>query len=161
MVPCQRPGAVPLGWGEEADVGGFHHLVGSSPINPTAMSHAGYVIWKCSYACSYLLFISLIFFFSLPAITVAFNVSNSSPTQCDPFKVIWDYPALAARLYIQPLNDSVVTANRSEFVTKSMTWTFTRDKLPLKTGTQFVFSLGEHGALFSSPLAIYETRVLT
>ena len=160
MVPCQRSDAVPLGWGEQEDVGGLHHLVGTSPINPTAMSHAGYVIRKCLYAFSYLLFTSLILFFSLPAITVALNVSHSTPTQCGPFQVSWndryDRPT-----YILPLNDRPVITTGNDttiFDNQTMTYNYTIKKLPLKTGTQFIVLVG---ALFSSPVAIYEIRVLT
>ena len=161
MVPYQSSAVVPLGWGEEVDVGGLHHLVGTSPINPTAMFHAGYVIRKCLYACSYLLFISLIIFFSLPAITVAFNVSHSTPTQCGPFQVSWNDPHYLPT-FILPLNDRPVTPTPNDktlFDNQTMTYNFTITKLPLKTGTQFVVLVEQICALFSSPVAIY--RVLT
>ena len=162
MVPCRRSDAVPLGWGEQEDVGGLHHQVGTSPINPIATFPANYITRKCSYACSYLLFISIIVFFSLPPITVAINISNSAPTQCGPFQVTWDHDTMAPSFYILPLNDRpVIGDNSTTFDSQAMTWNYTLNKLPLKIGTQFVVSLRYPGALFSSPPEIYEIGVLT
>ena len=161
MVPCQRSIAVSLGWGEQEDVGGLHHLVGTSPINCTAITHAGYVIRKCSYACSYLLLLSLIIFFSLPAITVALTVSYSTPSQCGPFNVTWDHPSDFYKFYILPLNGQPeIVDDQVHDKSEVQAHEYLVDQLKLKTGTQFVVSLGD-GALFSSPLAIYKIRVLT
>ena len=151
MVPCQKSIAV----------GGLLHLVGTYPINPTAVSHAGYVIRKCSYACSYLLSLSLIIFFSLPAITLARTVLYSTPTQCGPFNVTWDHSSDIYSFYILPLNGPpIIVDHLVHDNSQTQTHIYILNKLPLKTGTQFVVSLGD-GALFSSPLAIYEIRVLT
>ena len=142
-------------------MGGSHHLclVGTSPINPTTMSHTGYIIRKFSYASSYLLFISLMVFFSLPAITVAVDVQYTRPAaQCGPFHFalvlddsIWD-----SYVNILPLDDLPVGGD-AKIVHDNQTKTvnFTLDKLPLKTGTQFVFVLeyqSQSCTLFSSPV---------
>ena len=118
------------------------------------MYDAGHVIRKCSYACSYLLFISLIIFFSLPTITVAFNVSHSTPTQCSPFQVvIWDNPDSALHiyngLYLLPLDDRPVSLYNLS-IGHDMD-NFTLNKLPLKAGTEFVIALNYQAcALFSN-----------
>ena len=142
-------------------MGGLHHLVGTSPINPKTIPHAGYVTRKFSYASSYLLFISLMIFFSLPAITVAANVSyTSTPTQCGPFQVVQEDAIDSSVLRLLPLDDLPVNGNLWATVHDNQTRTYntTINKLPLKTGTQFIVLVG---ALFSSPVAIYEIRVLT
>ena len=125
------------------------------------MSHTGYVIRKFSSASSSLLFISLMIFFSLPAITVAVNISyTTTPAQCGPFHfsialdgAIWD-----SYLNILPLDDlpvggdvNIVNDNQTKTVN------LTLNKLPLKTGTQFVVVLeyqSQSCTLFSSPLQV-------
>ena len=145
-----------LGWGQKVEgVGCLYHLVCKSSIKHTTMYDAGHVIRQCSYASSYLLFTSLIFFFSLPVITVAISVSHSPPTQCGPFQVIWDDPVLTASMYILPLDDRPVNVDNRSIVhnTQTKTYNYTLNRLPLKTGTQFVVVLDYgSGALFSSPL---------
>ena len=132
----------------------MHHL----SYQPTTMSDAGHVIRKCSYACSYF-FISLIIFFSLPTITIAVSISHS--TQCGPFRVTWDDSVSSSSLYILPLNDRPVNVENGSIVhdTQTKTYNYTLNKLPLKTGTEFVVGLDYgSGAPFSSPLAIYYIR---
>ena len=122
---------------------------------PTAMSDASYIIRKCSYARYYLLFISLIIFFSLPTITIAVDVSHSTPTQCGPFQVIWNDSVLYPSLFILPLDDQPVNVDNRSIVhdTQTKTYNYTLNELPLKTGTKFVVTLDYHsGALFSSTL---------
>ena len=111
-----------------------------SSINLITMSDAGHVLWKCSYAS---LFLSLILFFSLPATTVALNVSYSAPTQCGPFQIAWDDSVVLFDLSILPFNDrpvfppslTLIAAPRDP-ITKTYNYTF--NELPLKSGTQFV-----------------------
>ena len=94
---------------------------------------------------------------------MAFDVSHSTPTQCGPFQVSWndlyDRPT-----YILPLDDRPVITTGNDttiFDDQTMTYNHTIKKLPLKTGTQFIVLVEKFGALFSSPVAIYEIRVLT
>ena len=114
------------------------------------MSDTGHVIWKSSHA----LFLSLIILFSLPATTFAFNVSYSAPTQCGPFQIIWDDSVSSSSLFILPFNDHPVNVDSLSVVhdTQTKTYNYTLNKLPLKTGAQFIVAMDySFGALLLSP----------
>ena len=149
-VPCKEKG-------ESRLLRRPHYLVCTSL---TTMSDVGRVIWKSSYS----LFFGLIIFFSLPATTLAFNVSISAPTQCSPFNITWDDSVSLFNLYILPFNDIPVVADDQSLIHDNITKTYnyTVNELPLKNGTQFIVVLDYgSGARLSSPLLIHNFRVLT
>ena len=124
------------------------------------MYDAGHGTWRCSAAFSF----SIILFFSLPATTIALNISYSVPTQCSPFQVTWDDSPTEFRLAVLPLNERPVKINVSSYMRNKQTRSFgyTISPLTLKTGTQFVFNL-DYGycAPFISSIAQGTNSVLT
>lgn len=141
--------------GQKEGTGCLNYLVCRFSINLTAMYEAGNGIWRCSAAFSF----SIILFFSLPATTIALNISYSPPTQCSPFQITWDDSPTSFRLAVLPLNARPVRMSVSGYMRNDQTRTFayTISPLTLKTGTQFVFIL-DYGycAPFISSLAMYE-----
>ena len=121
------------------------------------MSDAVNVTRKCSYAPAYALFLSLIISFSLPATTFAFDVSYSAPTQCSSFQIAWDDSHFLYNLFILPLDDRPVYLDPFSLLapvhdTRTKTFNYTLDVLPLKSGTQFVLAIDYgSGALSFSP----------
>ena len=103
----------------------------------------------------YMLSLTL-FFFSLPTVTVAFTTSHSVATQCSPFTVTWNWSGSADGppflLLILPFGaqSTIVEVPHTDFNATTMTGSYTLDKFPLKSGTQFIVSMlyGE-GALFT------------
>jgi len=105
-----------------------------------------------SYIIRYALSLGLILF-SLPAATVAIDISYSTPTQCGPFNVTWEDSAILFDLLILPFDARAIIVNggsaaRYDNITK--TYTYTVDKLPLASGSQFVVAM-DYG--FSEPLS--------
>ena len=157
---CRRSNEVHFIRGQKEGVGRLNHLVCTSSINITAMYDAGHGTWRCSAAFSF----SIILFFSLPATTIALNISYSVPTQCSPFQVTWDDSPTEFRLAVLPLNERPVKINVSSYMRNEQTRSFgyTISPLTLKTGTQFVFNL-DYGycAPFISSIAQGTNSVLT
>lgn len=136
---------------------GTLHFASSSPNNLKTMPNPGHIIWKCSYA----LFLSLVLFFSLPATTLAFNASNSPPTQCGPFLITWDDSVIIYGLYILPFNDSPIIVNDLSLTTaphdtKMKTYNYTLNSLPLKSGTSFIVAMECEFGLFLIPFPIIQ-----
>jgi hypothetical protein len=96
---------------------------------------------------------------SLLAPTVAFTPSYSAATQCGPFTVTWGGPDVTTGppyvLLILPFDThpTILKLPNSTYDTTTKIGNYTLDKLPLKSGSQFVVSLEDGiGALFSRPI---------
>ena len=116
------------------------------------------------YTFHYVPFITLLLF-SLPTVTTAFAPSYSAPTQCGPFSTTWNRTGVVdgppSVLLILPFGaqSTIVEVPQYAYNPTTMTGNYTLDKLPLKSGTQFIVSmLYGDGSLFSRPIRF---RMLT
>ena len=108
----------------------------------------GQLVWgsRGVYKCSLGLSLALILF-SLPPSTFAFNPSFSAGTQCSPFGVTWtwsnttDGPPFV--LLILPFDDqpTILELPNSTFDAATNTGSYTLDKLPLRSGAQYITSM--------------------
>jgi len=112
---------------------------------------------------SYKLSLSLVLF-SLPAATPAFTQSYSAATQCGPFNVTLEglnLPmVLSPPVYLLPFDDLAIISplSYSSYNATTDTREYTLDKLPLKSGSQFIVFMDGNGALFSRPIYIYSSK---